>query len=47
MKCEICEKRLKDLDEEGKLDFESIMKTGRCEDCFEEYGEIGWPDRFV
>lgn len=44
LKCEICGALFRnDIDcEEG--DYNSIDETGRCEDCFEEWGG-NYPDR--
>jgi hypothetical protein len=43
--CELCEDVYSALgDEDDKVNFESIKETGRCQDCFEEFGDQ-YPDR--
>lgn len=43
LKCELCGQYFGDSEEEFE-DYQSVGETGRCVDCFEEYGNE-WPDR--
>lgn len=44
LKCELCGLSFDADNELEALDFDKIEETGRCFDCFEEWGD-NYPDR--